>query len=210
MFGRTITIHPMIPALFLIAAVVFFRCTAAVLDDATLRAVANFSPLAAMALCSGALFPRKWALAVPVAAQVVSDAVIHLLKPHAFHAGYSLLLLACCLALAGMGWALRQRPTLAKLLLASLGGSLFFYAVTNTAAFWYDPGYEKSMGGWLQALTTGVPGYPPTWMFLLKSLAGDLTFTVLFTLACGVWSLVPEKSLVAVQTSTDSAASTLP
>jgi hypothetical protein len=32
----------------------------------------------------------------------------------------------------------------------------------------------------LQALTTGLPGYPPTWTFFRNSLIGDLLFAAFF------------------------------
>ena len=38
----------------------------------------------------------------------------------------------------------------------------------------------KTIAGWLQALTVGLPGFPPTWMFGLKTLLGTGLFTGLF------------------------------
>ena len=35
----------------------------------------------------------------------------------------------------------------------------------------------------MQALTVGLPGFPPTWMFLLKTLASGGLFAGLFTAA---------------------------
>jgi hypothetical protein len=64
----------------------------------------------------------------------------------------------------------------------SIGATLLFYMVTNTGAWWTIPIYEKSWTGWVQALTVGIPGYPPTWTFLRGSLISDLLFTGLFVL----------------------------
>lgn len=175
------------PVALLIISIVFLRCSAAVLDDATLRTVANLSPLAAMALCAGAFFPRKWGLAAPLVAQVASDAIIHFLRPHPFNLGYSLLLLGHCAILLGLGWIVRRHFSVLRLLGASLLGSILFYLISNTASFWYDPAYAKNLAGWAQALTTGVPGYPPTYLFFFKSTGGDLFFTALISLACGAW-----------------------
>ena len=75
---------------------------------------------------------------------------------------------------------------------AMLGSSLLFYIVTNTASWLTltEPSYAKTAAGWIQALTTGLPGYAPTWTFLLKSLVSDLLFAALF-LACIHWGRRP-------------------
>jgi hypothetical protein len=46
-----------------------------------------------------------------------------------------------------------------------------------------SPEYAKSFTGWAQALTTGLPGYPPTLLFLRNSLLSDIGFSVLLILA---------------------------
>ena len=43
-----------------------------------------------------------------------------------------------------------------------------------------QPSYAKTIAGWIQALTIGLPGFPPTWVFGLKSLLGTGLFTGLF------------------------------
>lgn len=182
----------MLPASFLILAVVIFRCAVGASDSEMLRALGNFSPLAAVALCSGAIFPRKWAVVVPVAAQVISDAALHILRPHPFSTSYSLVLLFSYLVLIGIGLAVRKGLTFGKLMGASIFGTIVFYVVTNTASFFYDPGYAKTFAGWIQALTTGIPGFPPTYVFLWKSLAGNLLFTSLIGLAVGLWQPAAE------------------
>jgi hypothetical protein len=78
---------------------------------------------------------------------------------------------------------------------AVLGGSFFFYLTTNTASWLYEPGYAKTATGWLQALTTGLPGYAPTWTFYRNTLVSDLLFTAIF-LACIRWSRKPARAAV--------------
>jgi hypothetical protein len=70
----------------------------------------------------------------------------------------------------------------------SLAATLIFFVVTNTVAWWSIPIYEKSWSGWVQALSTGIPGYPPTWTFLRSSLISDLIFTGLFVVGVE-WSV---------------------
>ena len=171
----------MFPAFLLIIAVVIFRCAVGASDDATRLMLANFSPLAAMAVCSGAFFPRKWAIAVPVLAQILSDIGLHLMGK-SISWSFSIVLVVAYVAIAAVGLLAKKNFTPSKLLGASLLGTLLFYVITNTMAFWQDPGYVKSLAGWVQALTTGIPGYPPTYLFLFKSIGGDLFFTGLIAL----------------------------
>jgi hypothetical protein len=58
-------------------------------------------------------------------------------------------------------------------------GALLFYIVTNTAA-WVSLPYAKTLAGWIQAITTGLPGYPPTWEFFRNTLMSGGIFTGLF------------------------------
>ena len=78
-----------------------------------------------------------------------------------------------------------------------LGGSLFFYIVTNTASWLTltEPHYAKSAAGWLQALTTGQPGYAPTWVFYRNTLISDMLFAAIF-LACVHWSRKPAPTAI--------------
>lgn len=55
----------------------------------------------------------------------------------------------------------------------SLLCSLIFYLAANTFAWAAYPGYAKSLAGWIQCQTTGLPGFPPSWMFLRNMLFGD-------------------------------------
>lgn len=150
----------------------------------------NFSPMAALCLCGAACLPRRFAIAVPFIALLGTDLILNA------HYGFPLFTLeflgtiVAFAVVAALGWQLRNNPRPGVLLPAVLGGSLFFYIVTNTASWLYEPGYAKSAAGWLQALTTGLPGYAPTWIFYRNTLAGDMLFAVLF-LACVNWKRQP-------------------
>lgn len=153
----------------------------------------NFSPMAALCLCGAAFLPRRLAIALPLVALFGTDLFLNA------HYGFSLFTVEflgktiAFVAVALLGWQLRKNPRPGVILPAVLGGSLFFYIATNTASWLYEPGYAKTAGGWLQALTTGLPGYAPTWTFFLNSLAGDVLFAVLF-LVCIRWSRQPSVS----------------
>src|SRR5579862_8545434 len=152
-------------ALLLLTAAVLYRLCAGLFGG-----LPNFSPVAAIALCGGVFLAPGLAFPLPLAALFFSDL--------ALHARYIALGLAVAL-----GWALRERAKAPAVLAAAVAGSLLFYVLTNTASWLGSPRYAQSFAGWLQALTLGVPGYPPTWMFFRNTLLSDLLFTALF-LAC--------------------------
>jgi hypothetical protein len=154
----------------------------------------NFAPVAAVALCGGIYLPRRAAFIVPLGALFISDLFLN------WHLGYALVspeMISRYVALAatvGLGFAVRDHARLAAILPASILGSILFYVVTNTSSWLTWPGYAKTFAGWQQALTTGLPGYAPTWMFFRSSLISDLLFTLLFVLCMSATSERSEQS----------------
>jgi hypothetical protein len=140
----------------------------------------NFSPLMASALC-GALFLPGWiGLAVPVAALVLSDVVLNTHYGAPIISAQLLWTLPGYLVAVALGWSLRGRSGLLLVLGGTLAASVFFYLVTNTGSWLGLTAYPQTFSGWVQALTVGLPGYPPTWTFFRNSLVGDLLFAALF------------------------------
>jgi len=175
----------MIPALLLVFSAVAYRVTTGLLIHSGASWLSNFAPLAAIALCSAAYFPKKYKFSVPLVTLFISDAVIN------FSYGESLFdsqIIVRYIALAVLGCAglfLQNRASLKTLLPASIVGSTFFYGATNAFSWLSDPGYAKNLAGLIQALTTGLPSYSatPSWMFFRNSLISDLLFTLLFVLS---------------------------
>lgn len=175
----------MIAGLVLFAAAVLYRLLPVLLGMKLNQPewLPNFSPMAALCLCGAAFLPRRIAIALPLVALFGTDFVLNA------HFGFPLFTIEffaktlAFVAVAAIGWMLRKNARPAVILPAVLAGSLFFYIATNTASWLYEPGYAKTAAGWLQALTTGLPGYAPTWIFYRNTLAGDVLFAVLF-LAC--------------------------
>jgi hypothetical protein len=92
-----------------------------------------------------------------------------------------MLLRAGCVGVAlGFGRLVALRPSVTNLLSGTLGSSLVFYFVTNTASWAADAYYPGTAAGWWQALTLGHPEFPSTLWFFRNTLAGDLLFTGLF------------------------------
>ena len=175
----------MIAAVILLVAAVVWRVLLGVTHSADFGWLHNFAPLSAIALCGAAFLPRRLALALPLAALFVSDLMLnfHYSKTHADVSLLSTEMLARYGALAliaGLGWMLRKTPRISLMLAGAMAGSGIFYLISNTASWLTEPQYAKTLAGWVQALTTGLPGYPSTLWFYRHTLISDLVFTALF------------------------------
>ncbi len=190
------TVCKMIAGLVLIAATVVYRLLPVLLHVKLQQPawLPNFSPMAALCLCGAAFLPRRLALVLPFAALFGTDIILN------SHYGVPLFTVEIAgktIAFAGVvaiGWMLRKNARTAVILPAVLGSSFLFYLTTNTASWLYEPAYAKTATGWLQALTTGLPGYPQTWTFYRNTLVSDMLFAVLF-LSCLHWSKKPGPAL---------------
>jgi hypothetical protein len=178
----------MIPALLLVLSAVVYRVTTGLLIHSGASWLSNFAPLAAIALCSAAYFPKKYKFSVPLVTLFISDAVINfrygapLFDPQIVVRYAALALVGC------IGVLLQNRASLKTLLPASLVGSTIFYAITNAFSWLADPGYPKNFAGLVQSLTVGLPQYSatPSWMFFRNSLLSDLLFTLVFVVCMKV------------------------
>ena len=187
-------VQSMMVSLLLLLGAVFYRVVLAWSGGADWGGWANFAPLGALALCGGRYLPRSMGLWVPLLALGVSDMVLNgwvyglglwswELAPR-----YGALLLT---GLLGRWMAVRGAASTSWMLGGSLAASAVFYLVTNTASWVLDAGYSKTAAGWLQALTTGLPGYPSTLSFYRNTLLSDLAFTLLFGF-CMRWTTAPD------------------
>lgn len=171
---------PVIMAAILLLLGTFFRVLRI---DVAPEILPNFSPLMAAALCGAVFLPGWIGLVVPIASLVVSDALL------ASHYGTPILsiqllwTLPCYLIAVAMGWSLREKAALLPVLGGTLAASVIFYVVTNTGSWLGLPAYPQNFAGWVQALTVGLPGFPPTWTFFRNSLCSDLLFAAVFVLA---------------------------
>ena len=141
----------------------------------------NFSAAHALLFCAAFWLPGWMGWVLPLATIIVTDILLNL-----FH--YSMpvmvpelvvnwMILALFVVLAK--WLARRR-SYGRVFLGTLIGTLLFYLVSNTVSWMVNPAYAKTIVGWVQALTVGLPGFPPTWLFGLKSLLGTGLFTGLF------------------------------
>lgn len=184
----------MLPAFLLIPLVALFRVLMAWHQSGGGHHVwswlPGFMPLAAVSLCAGVYLPRRLALAVPLGILMLSDAIIDAHYGPQFHffsagtfANYALL------ALVGLGGMTLRRalpgrtPGFAPVLAATLAGSVFFYAASNFLACLGSPDYPQTAAGFFQALTVGLPGYLPSYVFFRNGLVSDGLYSMVFV-AC--------------------------
>jgi len=165
-------------ALILLLAGTFFRVIRVDLAPETLP---NFSPLMAAALCGAVFIPGWLGIVVPVVALLGSDAMLNIHYGLPVISSQLLWTLPGYLIAVGLGWMIRERRGgLLPILAGTSAASIAFYLISNTGSWLGLAAYPQNFAGWIQSLTTGLPGYPPTWTFFRNSLVGDLLFAAIF------------------------------
>jgi hypothetical protein len=158
-----------------------------VLRAGLLPELPNFSPVAAVAFCGGLFLPGVLAWIVPVGILFVSDLALAMLLGYPAFSSAQFVSWACILAVVGIGRLLSKASfSTPRFFSALIGSGLLFYLVTNTAAWIGNPSYPRGLGGLWMSLTTGLPGFPPSWMFYRNALVSDLIFGALLL---AVWAL---------------------
>ena len=162
-------------------------------ETAIAELLANISPLAALALCGAMLLPLRMASILTFGTFLISDVVLNLKYGFPILSIYSVFLLIVFALLYWLGHSLRNKKNIVVLLVSTFFSSIIFYISANTISFFFDPGYLKNISGWLMANTTGLPGYPPAWLFGLKSLLSNIIFAYVFYFA-----LIPKRETVKI------------
>lgn len=165
----------------------FWLVAALVAFGAAMRLVPhpwNMAPIGAMALFGGAAVPRtRFALAVPLAAMLISDFCLWALRGDTYVV--QPFIYAAFLAYLGLGLLLRRRQPLFNgdkrrglLDAAAVGGSavvgsISFFVLTNLGV-WLTPlfGYPQTWAGLLDCYVQAVP-------FFYGTLVGDLFYAAL-------------------------------
>ena len=139
----------------------------------------NFSAVYAMAFCAGLYFPIRFAW-VLAGVLLASDIAMNVLYYHVealslwmlpIYGGYGAIYYLGRKFNPGIRWL--------GLVGGGLAGAILFYLITNTAS-WLQLPYPKTLMGWVQALTTGLPNLPHTWEFFRNTLLSGGLFTGLF------------------------------
>jgi hypothetical protein len=158
-----------------------------VLRAGALPELPNFSPVSAVAFCGGLFLPGILAWIVPISVLFVSDLALAMLIGYPAFSAAQFVSWACILAVVGIGRFLSKASfSSLRFFSALIGSGLLFYLVTNTAAWIGNPSYPRGLGGLWMSLTTGLPGFPPSWIFYRNALVSDLIFGALLL---AVWTL---------------------
>lgn len=141
----------------------------------------NFSAAYAIAFCGGVYFSGAMAWWLPLGTLAGTDILLNVFYyQQPVFSWYMLVKTLGFVGIVALGRLFSPRTNGWKLLGGGLLGALLFYLITNTASWLYDPGYAKSFAAWIQALTTGLPGLPPTWEFFRNTLLSGGLFTAFF------------------------------
>ena len=173
-------------ALILIFAVTLYRVCYALAGSP--GAWANFSPLAAILLCSAAYLPRRFIILACLGPLIAADLFLNA-HYHASIIDAEMVSRYFCFGLILLlGYVVRKvhQHKVFVLFAATLVGSCLFYLITNSTTWLSTADYAKTLPGWLQALTGGEPGFPPTLLFFRNTVLSDLLFTALFVITQSV------------------------
>jgi len=127
----------------------------------------NFSPIAAMALFSGAYIPRRaLAFVAPFGALILSDILLG-----GFYPGMNFVYLSFALTVL-IGWAVARRKSALTIAGAAVASSVLFFVLTNFGMWLFSGFYPLTWQGLVACYVAAIP-------FFQNTLAGDLFFTAL-------------------------------
>ena len=123
----------------------------------------NFAPVAAIAIFGGTLLPRRLAVAAPLGAMAISDAII------GFH---SLIVVtwSCYALMALTSYLWLKRRGILRVAVMTLSGSLFFFVVTNLAVWIVSGMYSHNFSGLVRCFVLALP-------FFRNTLLSDAVYT---------------------------------
>lgn len=140
----------------------------------------NFSPIAAVALFSGALFGRRYiAFIFPLVVQFVSDILVNTYvynMPNPFEYFFkweALFVYPCYIAITLLGTWVGTNGKFVRVPVGALASTALFFVVTNFGAWLSEPMYTKDLAGLVSSYTLALP-------FIKNSLIGDVVFSAFF------------------------------
>lgn len=137
----------------------FWSLTALVVAAMATRLIphpANFTAVTAVALFAGAHFERRWAVVVPLAAMLASDALFELRFGWGFHALMPVVY-ASFAAVVWLGRLLRRRRRLLPVAAAAVAGPTLFFVTTNFAVWALGAGYPHTAAGLIACYVAAIP-----------------------------------------------------
>ncbi len=134
----------------------------------------NVAPITAMTLFAAAYLPsRRWSVALPLAAMLLSDVVLYATKDAAYQDVMfitTLWVYSAIVAIAAIGQWLRKRPIVGRIAGTTVSGSVVFFLMTNFGS-WValTATYPRTIGGLMDCYAAALP-------FFRNTLLGDLMY----------------------------------
>lgn len=125
--------------------------------------IPNFTPIAALALFSGANFNKKSGIFIAISAMLISDLILgfHSTMPYVYISFILIVLI---------GSLLKKYKDFSHILSASFSSSLLFFIITNFGVWASTNLYAKNFSGLIDSYIMGLP-------FLRNTIIGDLFYT---------------------------------
>jgi len=138
----------------------------------------------ALALFGGAVLPGAWAVAVPLGAVALSDAVL------GFYGAGMLPVYAAYLAIIILGRVMLRRRSPLGIAGTAAAAATLFYLITNLGE-WFGPLYPHTLAGLAASYTAGVPFFPNT---LMSDVAYSLAIFGVYDAARRAGRIVPQRT----------------
>ena len=124
----------------------------------------NATPVMAIALFGGTYLSKRFAIVLPLAIVVISDAVI------GFH--NTILFTWGAFVLTGaLAWWIRRRPDATRVITGAAAGSVLFFVITNFGVWVVGELYPRTAAGLWECYVAAIP-------FFRNALLGDAVYTV--------------------------------
>jgi len=124
----------------------------------------NFAPIAAMALFGGVYLNKKYALAVPILAMLISDYFIGFYDIKTMASVYLSFILVGLI-----GLYLKNHKSFINVIGGAFLGSVLFFIITNFAVWYFYNWYPHTLSGLSQCFVLATP-------FFKNTLAGDFFY----------------------------------
>ncbi len=125
----------------------------------------NFTPIIAISLFSALYLGRKYAIAIPLTAMIVSDIFIGFYNPMIMISVYGSFAF-----IGAFAFLFKGNKKTERVIFLSLLSSTLFFIITNFAVWMFSGMYSLTFSGLIQSYLMGVP-------FYRNALLGDLFYT---------------------------------
>jgi hypothetical protein len=137
--------------------------------------LANFTPILAIALFGGVYLNKKYAIVMPLALMILSDAFLGIHNTVLFTWGSIVLI-------SGLGMLIRAKKNAINVTLSAVSSAVLFFIITNFGV-WLMGWYPRTLNGLISCYTLAIP-------FFRTMLASTMVFSlVLF----GIYEIVAHK-----------------